>query len=425
MVTAIIGLAAGSLVFFLVFLPKFGVRYLFMVRGLIDVGWSVVLGPLSVTKIMGGLIPLLVLPRILASKTERISQMPLFAVSILYLITNLCGFSMIILEGNMLQGMNFLFRVMNGFLGFFMIPIFFHDRDSFRKLLIAMLIGGLFPVVMGIYSGMTGFSLEARHGFEGGFQRSPGLFHDIVILKLFAYQTIAALLLFWEYFKPRLVFTRLLLLGYGTATSIAMYYCYSKSATLMFVLWATIWIILKRKFALLLLLPVAVLAINYFTDNRVFEMVSVIFQKEVGALEGTADASRILGGRIEGWENQFQRFSDAPLINQMLGLGSMAGGAHNDYLRVLRSNGILGMVFYSIMLLYAGLKIAIRVLNRASPLNVMAMMLYLMWIVDAIGTVVGIYPETQWLVWGMIVLALRGVDGLDEKQVGTISKDKP
>jgi hypothetical protein len=45
-----------------------------------------------------------------------------------------------------------------------------------------------------------------------------------------------------------------------------------------------------------------------------------------------------------------------------------------------------------------------------SPLNVMAVMLFGMWLVDTIGLTPRAYPGYQWYVWGFIGLALRGVD---------------
>ena len=411
-------IAAISALIFLLINVKFGIRYLMMVRGIIAVGWSAGIGieviRLNVTRIFGGLMPLVTLPKIIMHKNPRIYQLPLFNVSMLYLLYNFLGFAMILLSGEMSSSIQFFLRVMNGFLGFFIFQMYFNDRESFRKLLIAMLIGGLFPVVMGIYGGITGFSYSARHAM-GEFQRAPGLFHNIVIIKIFTYQTIAAILLYWEYFRKGL-FKRLLLIIYAMATCAAMYYCYSKSATLMFILWSVIWIILKRKYFLFILLPIAILAINFMQDGLIFKMVATIFEKEVGAIQGTADQSRVFAGRVYGWENLLERFSEAPFFNQLFGMGIMAYGAHNDYIRILMSTGIFGLIVHSFILLYVGAKITINVIRNAYPIHVIALMLYLMWVIDSIGTVVGMYPETQWLVWGMIGLSFKGITGLHEDE---------
>jgi len=414
MVALISGTAAITLILFLFIAPKFGVRYLFMVRGLTNIGWSVMLGPLSLTKVVGGLVPVMVLPRMIISRSEQLHRMPLFGIALLYMISNTFGLSIVLADGNFFQSAIYFFRILNGFLGFFMIPFFFHDRESFRKLLLAMIIGGIFPVGMMIYSGMTGFSHAVWDEF-GEFQRSMGWYHDIVTPKILTFQTIAAILLYWEYFKPN-AFKKLFLLILGASCSIAIYYCYSKSATFMFLLWAVTWILLKRKFFLLLLLPLVILVANFAMDNRIFDMVGAIFQQDVGVISGTVEGRYLFQGRLSGWTRTLENFFDASFVNQLFGMGSMAYGAHNDYLRVLVSNGIFGFVIYMLMLVFAGMKIVARVLLNASPLNVMALMLYLMWIVDAIGTVVGMYPETQWLVWGMIVLAFKGVDGLEESK---------
>ena len=53
-------------------------------------------------------------------------------------------------------------------------------------------------------------------------------------------------------------------------------------------------------------------------------------------------------------------------------------------------------------------------LKRWTPINVMSVMVFAMFMVDAMGMHPGQYPSYLWFVWGFISLALRGVDGLDE-----------
>ena len=45
-----------------------------------------------------------------------------------------------------------------------------------------------------------------------------------------------------------------------------------------------------------------------------------------------------------------------------------------------------------------------------SPLNVMAIMIFVMWLVDTVGLHPSLYPSYQWYVWGFIGLSLRGLD---------------
>ncbi len=87
---------------------------------------------------------------------------------------------------------------------------------------------------------------------------------------------------------------------------------------------------------------------------------------------------------------------------------------HIDFLRALFSTGILGFILY-ITTPFSSLFIAARNCMRSNtPLNTMALMLLVMWVVDAIGLVPSAYPGYQIYVWGFVGLAFGGVKGLDE-----------
>jgi O-antigen ligase len=145
---------------------------------------------------------------------------------------------------------------------------------------------------------------------------------------------------------------------------------------------------------------------------------SVLFSKEVDAVLGSAEAERALGGRMIVWENKLAQWKAAGLIEKSIGSGKPAAGSHNDYIRVLVSNGIIGLIIYSFMLLFIGLRVLILNFASRTPLNVIALMLFLMWLVDSIGLTPGAYPAYQWYVWGFVGLAVRGVEGLENRDHG-------
>ena len=98
----------------------------------------------------------------------------------------------------------------------------------------------------------------------------------------------------------------------------------------------------------------------------------------------------------------------------MLGAGRNPG-AHNEYLRILYVNGIFGLAAFIIFLFRAGSQLLSHIKERASPLRVMGIMIFLMYFVDTIGLHPSIYPAYNWYVWGFIGLALSGVEGLEEE----------
>ncbi len=57
--------------------------------------------------------------------------------------------------------------------------------------------------------------------------------------------------------------------------------------------------------------------------------------------------------------------------------------------------------------------VVLNVIYNKSPLTIFALMFFLMWIIDAIGSVPALYPAYQWYVWGFIGLSLR--NSIDSK----------
>ena len=76
---------------------------------------------------------------------------------------------------------------------------------------------------------------------------------------------------------------------------------------------------------------------------------------------------------------------------------------------------ILSLVAYILLLVMIGWKIFRNLAQNFSRLNMAALMIFLMWLVDTIGLVPSLYPGYQWYVWGFIGLAFRGIEGLNEK----------
>ncbi len=118
---------------------------------------------------------------------------------------------------------------------------------------------------------------------------------------------------------------------------------------------------------------------------------------------------RTLAGRWFGWEALLQNYADRPLVFQILGNGN-PGNAHNDFLVRLFSGGVVGLFIYVVLLGSIGVRILKNFRRRPSPLNVMAIMIFAMWLVDTLGLSPSLYPAYQWYVWGFIGLSLRGLD---------------
>jgi len=348
--------------------------------------------------------------------------MTLFWIWVLYLFINILGFSVFLSEGRYLFTVKLFFRIVNGFVGFYMFQAYAADRESFRRLLIAFLIAGLFPMLMGMYQAATGHIWHMRTG-TFGLVRNVGLYHNATSFRYFAYMTITALFLYWSYFSTRSVFQRILHLSYAAVCVVVLFNVYSKAAVATMALWLLIWGIVNRKVGFLFLCLVALLAANVVTGNLIFDQIAQVFLKETAVMEGTMDSELMLGGRFFGWKAALAAFGEAPLFNQLIGMGVGGGATHNDYLRALLASGVVGLLVYLLLLGSVGFFVTRNLIFARNPLNVMAFMIFTAYLIDTIGLNPGLYTGYQWYAWGFMGLAIHGVAGLDEERPGDVVEE--
>lgn len=395
---------------------RFGVYYMLFMRPIIDASWatSFTVG-LKVTggRIFGTLIPFILLPKIIFSRKTNFFKLPLSKIALLFILSNFSGFAIVAIQGNYYTGIEYVLRVLNGFLAFFLYQFYFNDKDSFRKLLLVLLLSGIFPLGTGLYSALTGHVFFRMESTSGGLLRTIGVYHDVVTQRLYAFQSLAVALLFWAYFRPKNVFKKLLLIGYGLVSCYLIYRCYSKAGMVIFASWCIIWPLFNRKIFLAILVPVAFVLVNLYSGGTMVEDLSKVYLAEIDALGGNENAP-ILAGRLAGWESLLEVFQNAPLVNKMFGVRNVMS-AHNDFLRMLLTNGVFGFLLYLLLYGFAGIIVLRNILFRVNALNVMGGMLYIMWLVDSMGATTGMYPSYQWFTWGIITLSLRGVEGLHQQ----------
>ena len=387
---------------------NFGILAAFLFKPVIDTGYLTYFGGIRLPELVGVAVPLLVLMRSF-TPGQKLSEMPLFRIWLIYLIYNVLTFS---LYGDAISSIGLSFRVLNGFVGFYMMQAFFHDRESFRRLLLVIILAGIFPMATGIYQALTGVVWQER--ITVGLSRNVGLYHDSVTFRNYAFQTLSAVFLFWFYFlKPRGDFIkRTLLLILVGACLVVLFKIYSKAAVAIMTLWILIYCVSYKRIVPAILSVGLLFGINFLYQGQVFSEVEQLFTKEIAAVTDTADElafQRTLSGRWYGWETLLQNYADRPLVVQIFGNGNPSS-AHNDFLIRLMSGGVIGLFIYVVLLASIAMRILKNYRRGPSPLNVMAIMIFVMWLVDTIGLHPSLYPAYQWYVWGFIGLSLRGLD---------------
>lgn len=380
------------------------------------------------TEYLGFLLPTLICLRILLSRDRGFTRAPLSFLWMFFIFFQLFGTALIITVGNdAMLGVNYFYRAFNGFIGFFLFQEFFRTREGFRVLLIAHIVAGIFPLGMSVYQNILGGAIRSEATI-GGLVRNIGLYHDAYTLRLYCFQTLGAVLLYWCYFLSGMrVISRGILLLLSAISTLTVYKLYSKAGYLVMAEWLLVWFAAQKKFLQVGMILLVLLAGGFFMKGTMTETLDTVYSKEVGVLQGKEKSDRMFQGRIGGWKMALQQYEQYPIALQLVGDGSPHTGAHNDFLRALLGTGVIGLLFYCILLVTIGLRTARNCLREQSPLNIMAVMLIGMWFVDAMGLVPGAYPGYQIFVWGIIGLALRGVEGLTVpgRQATRIEADVP
>ena len=388
--------------------PAVGMVIVFIIKPLIDASWEhfLFLG-LRVPEVYSGLIPIILLVHMALSKREgSFARMPLKGLWLTYSAYILMFSFIIAYGGDSKSGASVFFRYINGIIGFHFIQAYYRHNDRFKWFLWALILGGLFPMSLGLYQVLTGFQWQQAQA--EGLVRNIGIWHDGVNMRTYAIQTILGLLLYSAlYVKTRKVPLRAMAMGYLAISTVVMVRVYSKAAILIFAIWVLCWTILRRQFAVLAVLAVTGLLVTTYFAGDLIGQIGTLFHKELGFVSGKVDGKMTFQGRWFGWVEMMTEWERLPAMSQLFGSGKIATGAHNDFLQMLFHGGIVGLAIYLSLLIVIGVRIGRNLFAKADEMAVAALMVYLMWLIDAVGLVPSAYPAEQWLVWGLIGMSLR------------------
>jgi cytochrome c oxidase subunit IV len=389
----------------LLIVPSWGIVLALMSKPVIDATWDFDVGEGSLLYIIGVAVPLLLLPRILRREFRLPRYRSIQLIAAVYLLSQVLGSYSRLLHQDYMGCAEVWMRALNGYVGFFLLAYFFRGARAFRMLLLALIIAGLFPMLMGLYQNVTGAGWREQQTV--GLVRTVGLYHDIVTLRFYGFQTIAAIILFRNYFRPSRKIVDYALLAYLVAWGYVIYYCYSKAGVMIAILWFLTWPMLSRRHASLVVgcvLGLILVAVP-LTRGSMSDL-QQLFSKEIAIGSGeNQDARRILGGRGYIWDNFIRDWQRSPATSKLAGEGEMRA-VHNEFLRVLHMSGIVGLCCYAIAIGTVAWMLGRRAIGNRSPLHIVALMVFEMYLVDCLGVHPGWYPSYQWFVWGIIGMSL-------------------
>ncbi|MEW6247779.1 MAG: hypothetical protein AB1555_13865 [Nitrospirota bacterium] len=390
----------------LVVSPVIGIPLVFVAKPFIDATFDqAVLLDFRLTELTAALVPLVIAGHLLFSDEEgRLSRMPLKGIWMLY-AADVCFFSgLIAYNQGLREGAEVLLRHLNGLVGFYMLQRFFQSDARVKGLLLGLAAAGLFPVAVGLYQLATG--TVWRFEQSEGVIRNIGLWHDAVSLRVYALQTIFAVLVYGAMYAKRTNVPGVLLTWiYTGLTTAVLLKTYSKSGIFTLATWTACWTLLRRQYVALALVAAVGGVFAFWYGDGLIADIFQIYQKELGFLSGAVEKTRTFAGRWYGWQEMLAEWERFHWAAKLFGSGKVAIGAHNDYLQILFHGGALGLVIYVWLLLAIGARILGDLRRATDPLSVGALMLFTMWLVDAVGLVPSAYPGYQWFVWGMVGLS--------------------
>lgn len=394
--------------------PYRGVVILMATYPIVAMTWKTKIWELGLLDLVGVAVPVLLIPRLLKTEMQSSSLVKWRRVAVLYLLANAVGVILPLAEVGVINRLDNGVRALNGFVGFLMFPMFFYNSRRFRTLLTTILISGAAPCATGIWQAVAGTTWQPQ--YTVGLTRNVGLYHDLIIFRVFGFTCLLAILLIFAYWKPRRRLIQWGLITYGVIWLIVIFHLYSKAAILILVLWCVIWCFLRKKLLLGCTIVLAVLALNWATESKLSARTESLFTKEIAVVKGEEeDPRRLLSGRGFRWEKYMRSWLSLNLSQQLLGTGRF-WAVHNELLRILILNGIIGLTLYIVFLGIVARQLLTGLAERITPIRIVAVMLYMMWLVDCVGIHPGRYPYGQWIVWGIIGCAINGVRGLDTTQ---------
>ena len=377
--------------------------FIIVTKSIIDAFWDIRLGPISPIRFQGIMICLMFLP-IVNTKTFS------FSWKINSIILFLSYSISILFSANVspLQFIESLFLSLIVALSFFLIPQYINNTKKLKKLLIAIIICGVFPSVITILQYALG--IESLTGTvratTGDLVRNIGFYHDAFPTRFYALLTIFSGFFFLIYFKTEKKYIRNLVALQILLSIFSLYLVFSKAAVLIILIWVLlILVFLKLSFKLYfyLLSLVIILLISFGTESILIN-VETLFSKELGFNDGSVrDARYTLSGRGYIWENSLNEWRyDRSIFFQFFGDG-LSQPVHNEFLRVFLMNGVIGIsLFISFLIIIIN---KIFKLNRIDKL--LALMLISMFLVDCTGLVPGEYYYYNIILWGFLGILFR------------------
>lgn len=392
----------------LIFSTQLGVLAIYFSRPFVDTAWEkYVFVGFKLTELVSVLVPLITFLLVLLNfgTKKSVVHMPLFKFWMIYLLYITFIALNIGISTSVADGASVFFRFMNGFVGFYIVQAYFRKESEMKLFFFILALAGIFPMSTGLYEAITGIHWTVTSA--EGQVRNIGMYHDAITIRYYGLQTILAISACIAFKFPQNFAVKLGLFGLLFGSLVVVFKALSKAGLMTLAAWSIVWSYGRRNWVLPCIILIGALFIIPIYFKEIVEIVFNQFHKELGAIGGEVATNRTFAGRWHIWAELWKQWDGFTFMQRLFGSGIAAFGAHNDYMQMLFTGGYVGLILYVSFLILIGWKLVTIYFTSRHILGSLALMAYIMWLIDTVGLVPSLYSGYQWFVWGVIGLCLR------------------
>lgn len=411
LLTLILLLEFGMFIVFFIFLrPRNFILFFFLTKPALDYfaesGITIAGLYISTNYIGGVLVPLCLLAYVLVYR-RNLGIMPYKGLIVAFIIINVLSF---LVQREFTIGAyapsGTLFRVLSPICFYFAIP-FILEKESDIVLFLKMIVfSGIFPMIMGFLQlvGVIHYERQVRAFGTLTLGRLTGGYHGPFSLTLPLIIAIFAILFFLyhkkhheEDNKPRFVYI-LLLVSYA----VIIFFTYHRMSYIVVLTAVLLWFIYSDVKFKPVFLAIMIAVIVYFGANFISNLFYDIYQPFDP--RSNLYTGQALTGRFWLWRALLDNIAGANLFQKLLGVQIISRHPHNDYIRILYSNGVFGLISYLLLLGVIGFRVfrSLRVHSDdrfVFKIAFISVNIFLAYIFASITLAITIIPNICWFFW--------------------------
>jgi hypothetical protein len=294
---------------------------------------NLAIGVVEITEIMGVSISyLLILPLLLGLKRIKFDMLSLFVmIFIFYSIQSLFWGSEIRKTA----------KTILPFIVFFSVRTFITETKQAKMLLIFLVLGFLIPIGFSTYNILLGKSVEMvemHHKmprFAGAFTGIHTLAYSMLFFS-FLYCILHHIYRFRSYFNRAIIGVLLIL------SVFCLYKSLTRTTMIGFIIFWLIYLWGTNKKVFFIFIALSVLSSIFFSDA----LHTIFFKKDY------IDINTATSGRVKLFVSNIDLFFESSLLQQLFGRGlghERVFAFHNDYMSLLISFGVIGLLLYLVL----------------------------------------------------------------------------